>query len=155
MKTLRVKLTVGIKWLGWLDIAFFGLCAFFSWRDEFPAWPVFIFFASGGALLLFIDGSVEMNEQFIRNTMLLFGRWQMNWDEIERIEIQPGHGGMGDMVLHGQDKRLAIPGINLWSGESKEQMIKLFNSQIETLGITKETTVRAGLQLSKNTRLRR
>ena len=153
MGPLRVELAIWIKWLAWFDIALFGLAALLSQRDGFPGWWIFLFFVAGGIFLLLILGPIEMNDKFIQHTSPLTGRCRMEWDEVEKVEIAPKEGG--DMVLHGQGKRLAVPGINLWSAKGKEQMVELFNAQIEKRGIPIERTVRAGVQTSKDTRRRR
>ena len=133
-------------------MTFFGLCALLSQRDGFPGWPIFLFFVAGGIFLLLILGPIEMSDQFIQHTSPLSGHCRMEWNEVEKVEIAPKEGG--DMVLHGQGKRLAVPGTNLWSGKDKPQMIELFNEQVQKRGIPTEKSVRAGVQMSKNTRVR-
>jgi hypothetical protein len=116
MTPLRVEAT-RLKRVAWLGIGFFGLCSIASWRDAFPFWFMFLFFVGLGVFLLLVIGPLEMNDKFIRHTSPLTGCCQMNWDEIEIIEIAPKENG--DMVLHGMGKHLAIPGIN--SGQEKRK----------------------------------
>ena len=141
-----------LKHIVWLDFAVFGLFTILSWRDGARgASLVFIFFIGLGIFLLLFLGPLEMNDKFIRHTVPL-GCWQMDWDEVEKIEVAPKEGG--DMVLHGKDKRMAIPGTTLWSGKEKERMIEFFNAEVKKREIKTERTKRAAFQMSKNTKTR-
>ncbi len=138
--------------MGWVCIVFFGLSAISSWRNGSHGLSLFFLFYAGIGLypLLFL-GSLEMNTEFIRVTTIL-GRWQINWDEVETLEIFPKKGC--DMVLHGNNKRLAIPGTMLWAKQDEKQMIEFFDAQIKSRKIEIKRTQRAAFQMSKNTKVK-
>ncbi len=79
-----------------------------------------------------------------------FGRFQIRWDEIRRIETD-AYGGT--LVIKGDDKQLVIPGKDFWSGKNKKQMIDLFDGQIKRYQIEVERTMMANFAITRKCRM--
>jgi len=77
----------------------------------------------------------------------------MNWDEVTEVEMAPKT--RGDMVLYGKNKRMKIPGTELWSDKEEKLGMEFFYAQIDGREIETKRTTRAIFQTSKNTRIKR
>ncbi len=155
MIPLKVHLESYPKYQGWIIIVFFGFSALGNWRNGSHGLSLLFFlFAAVGLYPILFLGPVEMNTEFIRVTAIL-GKWRMNWDEVETLEIfqKPRHQGRA-MVLHGANKRLAIPGTMLWATKDEKQGIEFFDAQVKSRNIEIKPTRRAAFQMSKNTKVR-
>ena len=98
------------------------------------SWPVlapaFLLLAGSGIYLLLVVGPVEIGaESIVQNTIL--GRRQMRWDEIVRVETQ----GQTEIVLHGLERRIVLPGPNAWEGEHRDSMVEFFDAILEAHGL--------------------
>ena len=84
----------------------------------------------------------------------------MEWDEVERIEVEPDEpephyrplGAKMALVLVGGNKGLSLPGPNWWHGGDRQEMIRQLLSKIEERGIEIRKTRSALWRLPRNTK---
>ena len=150
MKPLRVKTIIWSKVLWAMGVAFFLFWALVIWNVGFTAFALLsLVIANLFALPFLLFGPIEMDDETIRVT-LPTGRFEIAWDEVQSIEWWSYDSGF--IVFHGENKKLVMQSIGGCVGADKEQMVALFNHQIETRGIPLKNTIWADWQLSKGTR---
>ena len=157
MKPLRIELLPWLSHSGTAGLAFFSFCAGGSLLSG--AWGLALLF--GGfvwlsAFLLRMLGPIEADMEGIWQTTPS-GRHEMKWSEITRIEVAPDpqNTGSSDIVLHGRDKRMALPGPAMWRAQGRDEMSAFIASQVSAWSIPREQTLHAAFQTSKNTKIAR
>lgn len=84
-----------------------------------------------GAIALLAYERVEITGQRIV-VRRLWRRYEMGWDEVERIEGDPR--GMR-LVWYGKNKRLVTAGINRWQAQSRDALIVMIEGQMRQRNI--------------------
>jgi hypothetical protein len=84
--------------------------------------PLYILFSLLIAVYLLAIGRTEVDLSGVTH-YAWFGRYRMDWDEITELESSPLDTWM---ILHGEGKRLSLPGIKLWSGIDRGRMLSLY-----------------------------
>ncbi len=74
----------------------------------------FVYLMAVGTTKLDIDGVTHL---------AWFRKYRMGWSEITEVESSPLDTWM---ILHGGGKKLALPGIRLWSGIDRGRMLSLY-----------------------------
>ena len=149
VRPLTVKPTQAIV-VGWVCVAFFVGCAFFSWRaGQGEVAPLFLLFVGLGGYLILTAGTIKMDSDTITYITIL-ARYQMRWSEVERIETDMSGSSV---VFFGNNKQLAMYGLGYWSGVDREQMLRVMTAQTELRQIKTEQTQKAMYRRSKNTKL--
>jgi hypothetical protein len=145
-KTFRVDMqpAVRLAWFGLILFCSFGVLCLFT--GQLALSPIFLVFAALSVLLRLVSGSVEMSLSKI-TLRIPTGRYEMLWNEISKIETDRQRGSL---VFYGPNKKLAITGPGWWSGEHKEQMIALLDSEIKKRSIPVKQTQKALFMLSRN-----
>lgn len=139
------------KIVGWSCIVLFTICSAVVWRiGATYGWLFFLLFAALGLCIVLCSGSMKANAHFVKY-QLPFRRYEIRWDEIKRVEMDKQSS---NIILVGDNKRLAVNGFAAWCGKDKAEMIELFRKQIRERGIEFRQTETAMLRLSKNTRVR-
>jgi hypothetical protein len=151
---LRARQKRWLVLLGWSNIAMFGgFTAFSLWFDMHWIFAtIFILFAMMASVLAFPD-TVEMDVNNITRIIWPYGRFQMRWDEVERIEYSEN----GDkLVFYGKGKRLPMLGPRRWSEKGGADLSAMLRAQIQQRKIeTRFNRMVYFVFLPKNTRLRR
>jgi hypothetical protein len=103
---------------------------------------------AGASLRLLLGwGVTEFTPETIRRHTL-FGGWEMDWAQVERIEMDPLNSVM---VLVSAGYQRVLPGPGLWSG-SRRAALGLFLAQVERLGIPVRRSPLALLKFSHRIR---
>ncbi|GAB4190749.1 MAG: hypothetical protein OHK0022_03810 [Roseiflexaceae bacterium] len=135
--------------IGIVSILFFSFMAALSWRNgEGNIALVFLLFVALGLYVWLTAGETEMNSLHIRRRAYL-GTYAMRWDEVTVVEFDPDGQGI---LLRGDQKKLAIPGIIYWPGAQREAGLRFLHEQAERQGIPVRDNPWAGFHRSKNTR---
>jgi hypothetical protein len=135
---------------GWVILVFFTIMAVRSFLEgELILTFLFGILAAMGIALALSAGSLEMDIEAVTR-IHRFGRYRMEWREIKWIEINPQNTCI---VLHGDDKRLVIPGPKVWAGSDQEQMRHWFRVQIIRRQIDDKWSYWAQFKWSRNVRL--
>jgi hypothetical protein len=139
--------------LGWVNVILFTAGAVGSLLSG-AGWVVgvlFLVFALPGVINVLPD-VVEMDASAITHIIPPFGRYRIQWDEIRWIEHAPRWNWL---ILHGENKHLAMVGPTWWSGKDAETMCALLDAQIQRRDIRTQVNERAMFKIfSKNTRVR-
>lgn len=113
--------------------------------------PLFGLFVLLSMLAVIGIGTIEIDPTGITHHAW-FGKYGMEWDEIQWIEQDPTGGWM---VLYGENKRLSIPGPPTWPGKQKEILYLFFQHKIWEHEIKMVESVWANFKIfNKNTKLR-
>lgn len=151
--TIVVKDSMFLKGVGWVCLAMFSACAFFSWRSETEVWVAFLFlgFAGLGALLLATSGQLELDTKKAARVTRL-NRYEMRWDEIMRVEIDKQANGI---TFSNDNKRIVALGPAYWSKENADVALDFINAQIAQRKIEFIETSATTVKLSKNTKIKK
>ena len=112
--------------VGWIGLGLGSIMVLMSLYIMVCFLPVYVFMVGLSLLILFSFGSLEIDPESITYSTWL-GRYQIQWDEIRAIEQEPTGGWL---LLHGNGKRLGIPGLSTWSGRKKEIMQLYFRTRL-------------------------
>ena len=107
----------------WLGVGFLlplGLACINSGLWVFV--PFYLLFGLLSVVYLLAIGRTELDLDGVTHKAW-FGRYRMEWDEIMELESSPLDTWM---ILHGEGKRLSLPGIRLWSGVDRGRMLSLY-----------------------------
>jgi hypothetical protein len=139
----------GLKWLGWVGLAFFGFCFVGSALSEpLIVSLMFLPFIALNLMVLSISGHIRTTQSSIE-LMNWWGVYRMKWDEIERVET-----GQSAMVFSGGDSRLSIPLPKWWSGDDAGNMSEFLRHQLKKRSLTSVQTFRSDYLTQKNTKER-
>lgn len=150
----RLENTVADHWLiqvvGWSVLTFAMLWALEAVEaGHYAQAGLLALLLLPGVLLLLGWGLTEFTPVSVER-YTLFGRWQMRWDAVRRIEIS----SLGaSMVLIGDDCQLAIPGPVLWTGTCRHKARSMLLAQAEKRGIPIERTPWATFKFSRRFRM--
>jgi hypothetical protein len=140
----------GIGRVGWIALIVFSVVAgYYLWRGTYQAALVFVGMAVLGGISMLTAGSVEMDAEKVIHTNRL-GRYGIEWSEVSYIEMHPRGA---QVVLHGDDKRLVISGLRVWSGPDGGRMHSLLVAQVRQRQIEVNWTYSTPFRLSKKVRL--
>lgn len=147
-EVLTIKHTPA-KVVGWacLVLCLSGAVAAWTAGARGPA-LLLIGVMSIGAYIVLGSGSMQMNSDSVYYSLPLRS-YQIKWNEVKYMEIDRQGG---NMVLAGENKRLAMVGPYLWSGKNRVRTLRFIGEQIEKHGIEVRTTEKAMFRLSKNTK---
>jgi hypothetical protein len=151
--TIVVRDSMFLKGVGWVCVAMFSACAFFSWRSETEVWVAFLFlgFVGLGASVLAMSGQLELDTKKAARVTRI-NRYEMRWDEIKRIEIDKQANGI---TFSNGDKRIVALGLAYWSKENASEALEFINAQIAQREIEFVETTTATMKLSKNTKIKK
>ena len=151
---LRTQQKGLITVLGWFFvIAFAGIALMSILLASFHWFPVSVFtiFAIFSSSTILPD-IVEMDAQKITHIIPPFGKYQIFWDEVERIEHSRG---LDRLIFYGNNKRLAMMGPSLWAKPSGEVVDALLQAQVLQRKIeTRVNPTPSFIVFSKNTRVK-
>jgi hypothetical protein len=137
----------GVKWLGWVGLAFFGFCMVASWFSEpLILSLMFLPFVALSLLVLSTSGSLRGTQASLELENW-WGVYRIEWNEIERVET-----GQSAMVLCGVDSRLSIPLPKWWSGDAVRPMTKFVQEQFVSRSLPVVHTFRSDYVWQKNTK---
>jgi hypothetical protein len=109
--------------IGWICIGLFVPLALACFNTGLWVFvPFYVIFSLLIAIYLLAIGRTEIDLEGLTH-YAWFGRYHMAWDEITELESSPLDTWM---VLHGERKRLSLPGIKLWSGIDRGRMLSLY-----------------------------
>lgn len=137
--------------LGWLVITLCGACAIGAYlsNEKIPAYA-FLVISLLGFYLVLGSGIYKVDANDVIHSSK-FGRYGIGWHEIEKVEM----GSSGTLILHGPEKRFAIPPPNWWSGPNVEKARELLVQKIEEREIVIHSSRVADYKYHKNVRLKR
>jgi hypothetical protein len=139
--------------LGWLGIGLFiplGLACLNARLWVFV--PLYFLFGLLSIIYLIAIGRTELDLNGVTH-FAWFGRYHIGWDEITLLETSPLDTWM---ILHGEGKRLAMPGIRLWSGIDRGRMLSLYMYVLAEKEVVQCETQWADLKLlNRRTRIPR
>ena len=137
----------GMKWLGWVGLAFFGFCMVgSSFSEPLIVSLMFSPFIALSLLILSISGPLRATQTSIELENW-WGIYRIEWNQIERVET-----GQSAMVLCGADSRLSIPLPKWWSGGSVQPMAKFVQEQFVSRSLPVVQTFRSDYVWQKNTK---
>src|SRR5215207_4247559 len=143
-KVFTVKHTP-CKVVGWVGVAFFLFCGVAASRAGAQGASLLFFgFVLGSVYLILSSGSMQMDSDYIRYHLPLRS-YEIKWSEVKYMEIDSGGG---NMVLVGENKRLAMVGPYLWSDKNKRRTLWFMGEQMEKHGIEIRPTWKAMFRLS-------
>ena len=137
------------KVVGWLGVAFFLFCGVAASRagDGGASLLAFVLLLPGVYLGL-SSGSMQVDSDSVRYHLPLRS-YQIKWNEVQYMEIDITGS---NMVLVGENKRLAMIGPYLWSNKNKRRMLGFMADQVDKYGIQIRVTQKAMFRFSKNTK---
>jgi hypothetical protein len=138
---------------GWFTFLFFiGLSIVASLNEE-VLWVSLCFFAFAllGLTLIF-PGTLEMDAQKITVHSPPFGRYQISWGEVQRIEYSPDNQRL---VFYADEARwLSIRGPAFWRAPERDQARALIRAQAHLRGIAMDANRWAAWKiLSRNAKI--
>jgi hypothetical protein len=143
--------TVMDHWLllitGWAGLVFFG-----SWAADALQQQLYGQVALLAALMavnvisLARWGITHIGDCTVER-VTLFGAFQMPWDDVHRIEVDPFSSVL---VFIGDGRRLVIPGPGIWSGKDRKTALLMVLLQAQKRGIPLHRTWLAALRFSRN-----
>jgi hypothetical protein len=135
------------KIIAWVDIIFFGFCAFMSWRSgQGSVSPLFLAFMGLGIILLLSFSYLLIDDKKI-SVLAPFSAYELAWEDVIKTEI----GSSGTLVFHGiEGKRLVYPPFIFWSGVQKLDMLKFLISELERRQLKPVKSFTADYKLHKN-----
>lgn len=144
---LRVSTPLA-KWGGW-SILLLGLLLTVIGIGGNTSWLIFVFLfiAALGGFLVLASGPIFFSQERILFTPP-FRRYEIDWDEVLRIEM---NSSGGHVVFYGDGKQLACPGPESWSGKDKDKAYGFLEAQIDLRGIEVTLTSKAIWRTNKNT----
>ncbi len=151
---LRVHQVGWVKIVGWMGIVLFGGCTILSLVFAGPdlcTLPIFALFTVLSVLMV-LPEIVEIDEEKIARIIPPFGRYQMFWKEIERMDYTPG---LDWLVFYGNNKRLGLIGPSMWTGKDAGVAQVLLGIQLQRHRIKARATPKAYFIFSKNARVKR
>ena len=149
---VSVTIPIGMRIVSIVGFLFFSFCAYASYASAPKASYIFIFF-----VLLSFYTLLASSGTFIADTEKLaikrfWGVYQINWSEIEYIEMS---SQTGLIVFHGDDKRLGFAAPGLWSGKRKNEFHLFISKQTEERQLEFKTSWKAPYRFNKNVRVSR
>ena len=150
---VTVRMAGWIKTLGWVTIiAVAVVVSISSPSDSAIVALLFSPFIGMGLVLVNVGSTrLELSADHVRLRTIL-ARYEMRWDEVRWIETDDR---MSMLVLHGEDKRLTIPGGDYWSGADRGRAWPRFVAQMNARSVTMQRSFWSQFKLSKNTKVRR
>lgn len=150
---LRVRPRAAAKVLGWGGLVFFSTLLGFSLLAGLGLFGVLIWapFTLLAAVMI-LPESFELDAERVTHVFPPFGRFQMRWDEIERVEYNQD---MSWFVFYGAGKRLPMNGPTAWDIEGAAEAYALLQAQMQQHEI--ETRVNRKVMLvffPRNTRVK-
>ncbi len=135
--------------IGTVCVLFFGGCSVGAFLSrQYPPIAIFAFFVLLGLYMIISTGNFEVSDTFVTHRNL-FGTFRMSWAEVQKIEL----GTQGAIILHGENKRFALPTPAMWSGKQKPEAFGLFCRAIDQLGVVRYPSNTADYKIHKNVRL--
>lgn len=150
---VTVRMAGWIKTLGWVVIVAVALVVSISSPSDSAIVALLLSPFIGMGLVLVNLGStrLELSADHVRLQTIL-ARYEMRWDEVRWIETDDR---MSMLVLHGEDKRLTIPGGDYWSGADRGRAWPRFVAQMNARSVKMQRSFWSQFKLSKNTKVRR
>lgn len=138
--------------IGATGAVFFGACAAGGCmaHQYLPA-LLLLLFVLPPAYISRLGGDITITPEGVIHRSL-FGTFRLDWRSITGIEVGAADG---TMVLHGEDKRLALAPLGMWSGRQRSQAQALFAKWVLDLGLTAYPSNAAAYKSSRNVRVRR
>ncbi|MDD3814766.1 MAG: hypothetical protein PHZ02_08975 [Desulfocapsaceae bacterium] len=102
-----------------------------------------------GAYMVLGSGSFDIDSEGLTHQSY-FGKWQIRWDEISRVEIGEVEG---TMVLHGSNKRFILSSPGGWDASVKDEAFAFVIKQLEARNIPPQPSGTAAYKIMKNTRV--
>lgn len=152
---VRVRITPWIAGLGWVAAAFLAFMIFLALRSGDWALALLLCLACvvvAGYLIWAGSAIVEIEREAIRVVMPVWVTYGINWDEVERVEIDHG---LNQFVLYGKGKRMTVPGPAFWRAADKRNAIHAMFAHMDSRGIPFDYRNRAYFALPKGVRVRR
>ncbi len=113
----------GARLIGWIGLVTLGTLSVIFARAGFWFFvPLYAFSALISLVYLLAVGRTKLDFEGVTH-LAWFGRYSIRWSEIREIESSPLDTWM---VLHGKGKKMALPGIRLWSGIDRGRMLSLY-----------------------------
>jgi hypothetical protein len=123
-RTLRAE-TGGAKLIAWTWLL---LCAIGTVAGMLTGeWSVALLglpLTGCGIFLVTLTGRVETNTEML-TYVTPRGRFQMRWEEVTRWEAYSGN-----MVVGGEEKWIALPEPNLWTGAERKEVAAFLKEQL-------------------------
>jgi hypothetical protein len=126
---LRTRQRRSILAVYWLAVIFFvGSAVFSTWlTDGFSCLTLFSLGWAALAVPLVLPDALEMDDEKVTRISTFWGRHQIRWEEMERIEHD---GAFSQLVFYGENKRLPVFGTRWWAAPKAEEMMALLRAQI-------------------------
>jgi hypothetical protein len=150
---VTVPMAGWIKTLGWVVIVAVALVVSISSPSDSAIVALLFSPFIGIGLVLVNVGStrIELSADHVRLRTML-AHHEIRWDEVRWIETDDR---MSMLVLHGEDKRLTIPGGDYWSGADRARAWLRFVAQMDARSVTVQRSFWSQFKLSKNTKVRK
>jgi hypothetical protein len=150
---LRARRKWWIVALGWFAVIFFCYALVVMWLPDSPDLPLPVLLTGLLIPLAFPDWT-EMDTDKVTHVTPPFGRYQMRWDQVRRIEYRSSNLDL--LVFYGDGKRLVTSSPRLWAVRGGQAIQSLLFTQAQQRGIEIGENSKSHLfMLSKNTRVRR
>jgi hypothetical protein len=135
--------TPGLRWLGVTALLAAVLTSFVvtgGWSGIVSIW---LLFGGLGAALILMSATIEGTTEGI-TVRHLHRSSHLRWDEVEAAAI-----GGGNIVLYAADRRISMPGAEVWAGSERNLLLKLIDDALKRRNIGIRRSARAGFQYSR------
>jgi hypothetical protein len=150
---LRTRRKTGTIVLGWFGLLFLSSCSILvGLCGSSPIVFLLAILPTIGMGLLAFPSTIEMDPEKVTRITPLFGRYQIRWDEIRKIEHSPGFEWL---VFYGDNKHLPMTGPSGWATRSGQQVQAFLRAQVQQREIEVRSNPGASLVIfPKNTRVK-